>query len=161
MRILVKNGKGKEIIDDDVFTINSAFESRLLKIKVPLVSMRSAVQSGATGTSQSALAGGESGGAPGGGGGGISGGQAADEEGGDVAAQVENQRKNMIEASIVRIMKSRRTLDHANLVAEVTRQLGGRFKPTQQNIKKRIESLLEREYLERDKDDRRIYSYLA
>jgi len=161
MRILVKNGKGKEIIDDDVFTINSAFESRLLKIKVPLVSMRSAVQSGATGASQSALAGGESGGAPGGGGGGISGGQAADEEGGDVAAQVENQRKNMIEASIVRIMKSRRTLDHANLVAEVTRQLGGRFKPTQQNIKKRIESLLEREYLERDKDDRRIYSYLA
>jgi cullin 3 len=159
MRILLKNGKGKEIIDDDVFTINAAFESRLLKIKVPLVSMRSAVQSGATGASQAAIASGEAGGAPGGGGG-MAGGQAADEEG-DVIAQVENQRKNMIEASIVRIMKSRRTLDHANLVAEVTRQLGGRFKPTQQHIKKRIESLLEREYLERDKDDRRIYSYLA
>lgn len=161
MRILLKNGKGKEIIDDDVFTINAAFESRLLKIKVPLVSMRSAVQSGATGATQAAIASGEAGGAPGGGGGsGTAGGQAADEEG-DVIAQVENQRKNMIEASIVRIMKSRRTLDHANLVAEVTRQLGGRFKPTQQHIKKRIESLLEREYLERDKDDRRIYSYLA
>ena len=159
MRILLKNGKGKEITDEDIFTINAAFESRLLKIKVPLVSMRSAVQSGATGSTQAAL-GGETGGAPGGGGSGGSGGQAADEDG-DVIAQVENQRKNMIEASIVRIMKSRRTLDHANLVAEVTKQLGSRFKPTTQNIKKRIESLLEREYLERDKDDRRIYSYLA
>jgi cullin 3 len=98
MRILLKNGKGKEITDEDIFTINAAFESRLLKIKVPLVSMRSAVQSGATGSTQAAL-GGETGGAPGGGGGGGgSGGQAADEDG-DVIAQVENQRKNMIEAS--------------------------------------------------------------
>jgi hypothetical protein len=32
---------------------------------------------------------------------------------------------------------------------------------TSQFIKKRIESLIEREYLARDKDDARLYHYLA
>ena len=159
LRILLKSSKGKEIEDTDSFSANGAFESRFLKIKVPLVSMRSAVSSGATGgtgpVGRSATAGG------GGGGGGGGGYEGADEEGGDIMTQVENQRKNMIEAAVVRIMKSRKTLDHANLVLEVTRQLIGRFAPSPHDIKKRIESLLEREYLERDKDDKRIYQYVA
>ena len=37
--------------------------------------------------------------------------------------QVEEDRKPQIEAAIVRIMKSRRVLDHNNIVTEVTRQL--------------------------------------
>lgn len=51
-------------------------------------------------------------------------------------------------------MKTRKTLDNNNLVAEVTKQLSNRFRPTPQLIKKRIESLIEREYLERAEDDR-------
>jgi len=71
--------------------------------------MRSAVSSGATGGGGGAGAGRAGTGGAGGGGGGT---DAADEEGGDIMTQVENQRKNMIEAAIVRIMKSRKTLDH-------------------------------------------------
>ncbi|XP_057447618.1 cullin-3B-like [Lotus japonicus] len=75
--------------------------------------------------------------------------------------RVEEDRKPQIEAAIVRIMKSRRTLDHNNVVAEVTKQLQSRFLPNPVVIKKRIESLIEREFLERDKVDRKMYRYLA
>ncbi|XP_020231866.1 cullin-3A [Cajanus cajan] len=75
--------------------------------------------------------------------------------------RVEEDRKPQIEAAIVRIMKARRTLDHNNIVAEVTKQLQSRFLPNPVVIKKRIESLIEREFLERDKVDRKLYRYLA
>jgi hypothetical protein len=50
--------------------------------------------------------------------------------------------------------------DHA-LVLQVTRQLSPRFIPNPTLIKKRIESLIEREFLERDANDRKLYRYLA
>ena len=75
--------------------------------------------------------------------------------------RVEEDRKPQIEAAIVRIMKSRRVLDHNNIVAEVTKQLQSRFLPNPVVIKKRIESLIEREFLESDKVDRKLYRYLA
>jgi len=75
--------------------------------------------------------------------------------------RVEEDRKPQIEAAVVRIMKSRRVLDHNSIVAEVTKQLQARFLPNPVVIKKRIESLIEREFLERDKVDRKLYRYLA
>ncbi|KAJ0043708.1 hypothetical protein Pint_19238 [Pistacia integerrima] len=44
---------------------------------------------------------------------------------------------------------------------EVTKQLQSWFLPNPAVIKKRIESLIEREFLERDKVDRKLYRYLA
>lgn len=78
-----------------------------------------------------------------------------------VQVAVEEDRRHLIEAAIVRIMKARRTLEHNTLVAEVTKQLTSRFSPAPAHIKKRIESLIEREYLERTAEDRRVYNYLA
>ncbi|KAJ1267473.1 hypothetical protein BS78_07G058900 [Paspalum vaginatum] len=75
--------------------------------------------------------------------------------------RVEEDRKPQIEAAIVRIMKSRRVLDHNSIMTEVTKQLQPRFLPNPVVIKKRIESLIEREFLERDKTDRKVYRYLA
>ncbi|XP_054810471.1 cullin-3A-like isoform X1 [Prosopis cineraria] len=75
--------------------------------------------------------------------------------------RVEEDRKPQIEAAVVRIMKSRKFLDHNNLVAEVTKQLQSRFLANPTEVKKRIESLIEREFLERDESDRRFYRYLA
>eukprot|EP00898_Chlorokybus_atmophyticus_P002087 jgi/Chlat1/287/Chrsp1S03176 len=75
--------------------------------------------------------------------------------------KVEEDRKPQIEAAIVRIMKARRVLDHNNIISEVTKQLQARFLPNPAVIKKRMESLIEREFLERDKNDRKLYRYLA
>ncbi|KAL3622406.1 Cullin-3A [Castilleja foliolosa] len=75
--------------------------------------------------------------------------------------RVEEDRKPQIEAAIVRIMKSRMVLDHNNLIAEVTKQLQSSFLANPGEIKKKIESLIERDFLERDNVDRRLYRYLA
>ncbi|AES96670.1 putative cullin protein, neddylation [Medicago truncatula] len=79
----------------------------------------------------------------------------------DTRQKVEEDRKPQIEAAIVRIMKSRKQLEHNNLMAEVTQQLQSRFLTNPTDVKKRIESLLEREFLERDPVDRKLYRYLA
>lgn len=57
--------------------------------------------------------------------------------------------------------QARKTLQHNDLIAEVTRQMNSRFSAVPAFIKKRIESLIERDYLERGKDDRRMYTYMA
>ena len=44
-------------------------------------------------------------------------------------------------------------MEHNNLVAEVTKQTAARFVPNPNMIKKRIETLIEQEYLERAPDD--------
>ena len=75
-------------------------------------------------------------------------------------ARVEEDRSATIDAAIVRIMKSRKTLGHQTLVSEVLSQLTF-FKPNAKQIKKRIESLLEREYLERSEENVGCYNYLA
>jgi len=79
----------------------------------------------------------------------------------DIPDSVVEARKNRVEAALVRVMKARKTLEHNNLIEEVVKQLTSRFPVDPNFIKKRIESLIEREYLERDKENRRIYHYLA
>ncbi|KAI8974297.1 Cullin 3 [Pilobolus umbonatus] len=75
--------------------------------------------------------------------------------------KVDEERHHQIEASIVRIMKDRKVMEHNLLIAEVTKQLSSRFMPSPVMIKKRIEALIDREYLERSENDRRSYRYLA
>ncbi|ENN76322.1 hypothetical protein D910_04372 [Dendroctonus ponderosae] len=75
--------------------------------------------------------------------------------------KVDEDRKHEIEAAIVRIMKSRKRMPHNILVTEVTDQLRSRFLPSPVIIKKRIEGLIEREYLARTPEDRKVYTYVA
>eukprot|EP00249_Psilotum_nudum_P024289 c29145_g1_i1 orf=643-2550(+) len=78
-----------------------------------------------------------------------------------VIEDVDKDRRYAIDASIVRIMKSRKVLQHQQLVSECVEQLGRMFKPDFKVIKKRIEDLIAREYLERDKDNPNMFRYLA
>ena len=111
--------------DDDSFTFNAAFKSKMKRVRVTLVAHKE--------TDGSSTA---------------------------VPAPVQEDRRHLIEAAIVRIMKTRKTLPHTNLIAAVIEQLKSRFMPSPQDIKKRVESLIEREYLERSRD-RKQYDYLA
>ncbi|KAM3400918.1 hypothetical protein ACQJBY_000996 [Aegilops geniculata] len=78
-----------------------------------------------------------------------------------VVEDVDKDRRYAIDASIVRIMKSRKVLGHQTLVMECVEQLGRMFKPDFKAIKKRIEDLITRDYLERDKENPNVYRYLA
>lgn len=63
-----------------------------------------------------------------------------------------------IDAAIVRIMKTRKSLSHKLLVSELLTQL--KFPMKQSDLKKRIESLIDREYLERDSDSPNVRTLL-
>ncbi|XP_071698690.1 cullin-1-like [Rutidosis leptorrhynchoides] len=78
-----------------------------------------------------------------------------------VVEDVDKDRRYAIDASIVRIMKSRKVLGHQQLVTECVEQLSRMFKPDFKAIKKRIEDLITREYLERDKENPNLFRYLA
>lgn len=64
-----------------------------------------------------------------------------------------------IDAAIVRIMKTRKSLSHKLLVQELLIQL--KFPIRAQDLKKRIESLIDREYLERDEQNPQVRSLVS
>ncbi|KAF7020545.1 hypothetical protein CFC21_033626 [Triticum aestivum] len=78
-----------------------------------------------------------------------------------VVEDVNKDKRFSIDASIVRIMKSRKVMGHQQLVAECVEQLSRMFKPDIKIIKRRIEDLISREYLERDLETANTYRYLA
>ncbi|CAB4015420.1 cullin-4A isoform X1, partial [Paramuricea clavata] len=81
------------------------------------------------------------------------------EENVNTTERVFQDRQYQIDAAIVRIMKTRKTLSHNLLVSEVYNQLKFPVKPA--DLKKRIESLIERDYMERDKEIQNQYHYVA
>ena len=155
-KVLSKEPKTKQVADEDTFAFNSAFKSKLYRVRIlPLARGESKEERDAT------------------------------------REKVDEERKHQIEAAIVRVMKARKTMEHSQLIAEVTQQLSARytstpslapplalscvirpkinppppsplrFMPNPMVVKKRIEWLIEREYLERSKKDRKVYQYLA
>ncbi|XP_068107301.1 cullin-4B isoform X1 [Hyperolius riggenbachi] len=81
------------------------------------------------------------------------------EEQASTTERVFQDRQYQIDAAIVRIMKMRKTLSHNLLVSEVYNQLKFPVKPA--DLKKRIESLIDRDYMERDKENSNQYNYVA
>ena len=139
-RILKKGSKGRGITSDsDTFTFNADYTSKLKRIRIALVKETSMTGTRTAAADQAAAAPSHS----------------------TIPVAVEEDRRHLVEAAIVRIMKARRRSDHNDLIAEVTKQLSVRFTPTPQFIKKRIESLIEREYLERAENEHRVYEYVA
>lgn len=119
-KVIRKTPAGTKINNTDSFTANEKFASNLRKIRIPMASLDSTMNT----------------------------------------KRVEEDRTIAIEAAIVRIMKARKTLQHQQLLSEVLAQLNF-FNPNPRVVKKRIEALIEREYLERSSDNAQVYNYLA
>eukprot|EP00095_Tigriopus_kingsejongensis_P010955 maker-scaffold129_size324999-snap-gene-1.22 protein:Tk10955 transcript:maker-scaffold129_size324999-snap-gene-1.22-mRNA-1 annotation:"Cullin-2" len=73
---------------------------------------------------------------------------------------VDEDRKMYLQAAIVRIMKSRKVLKHTLLIQEVISQSKSRFTPSIPMIKKVIENLIDKAYIERTKNSDE-YAYMA
>lgn len=83
------------------------------------------------------------------------------EETRETDTRLEAERAQVVEAALVRIMKSRKLLPHSELVAEAVNQLRRRFTPKPVSIKLAIDKLIEKEYLERDEQDKKMLKYLV
>lgn len=83
----------------------------------------------------------------------------SEEENDKTRCKVIEDRKMQIEAGIVRIMKMRKKLNHTDLMSELTEQLN--FPIRQVDFKKRLEDLLDQEYIKRNDEDKNVYEYLA
>ncbi|KAJ2332771.1 hypothetical protein GGH91_006091, partial [Coemansia sp. RSA 2671] len=128
-RILNKTPKSRDIKPTDTFVFNMEFKSPQYRIRIPVVSARSNIET--------------------------------EKEKAVSQAVIGQERLYLIEAAIVRIMKTRKQIPHDVLVNETISQLAPRFLPSSKMIKDGIGKLLDREYLQRSPDDPRLYIYLA
>jgi cullin-4 len=108
--------------DGDIFSFREEFTSKLRRIKINQIQLRS-----------------------------------TPEEQEHTHEQVFADRQYQVDAAIVRIMKFRKHMSHSQLMSEVFDLC--KFPMNASDLKKRIESLIDREYLERD--DNNGYNYLA
>ncbi|XP_060681069.1 cullin-2 isoform X2 [Hemiscyllium ocellatum] len=74
---------------------------------------------------------------------------------------VDEDRKMYLQAAIVRIMKARKVLRHNALIQEVISQSRARFNPSISMIKKCIEVLIDKQYIERSQTSADEYNYVA
>ncbi|EOD30458.1 hypothetical protein EMIHUDRAFT_468368 [Emiliania huxleyi CCMP1516] len=147
VRVLRKEPKGREVDGSDRFFLDASFKHPLFRIKINSIQTRES--------------------------------EAENEQ---TSERVFQDRQYQIDAAIVRVMKARKTLSHSLLMSELFQQgpppppprpppprLTSRRLPRGQlkfplkppDLKKRIESLIDREYLERDPKSASTYIYLA
>lgn len=131
-RLLKKEPMSRDVSPTDQFSYNAEFKHQFRKFKVALVSEQS------TNKVENA------------------------EERKETQKKADDQRGLLIDAAVVRIMKARKTMTHQQLMTETIQMLSTRFQPEVSMIKKKIETLIEREYLERGSDPANpSYNYLA
>ena len=70
-------------------------------------------------------------------------------------------KKVSIEAAVVRIMKSKKVAKFNVLAADVRKVLQDYFQPSDSLLRRMIEDLIKREYLERDEDEMNLFRYKA
>jgi cullin-4 len=76
-------------------------------------------------------------------------------------AHIEADRKQELDAAIVRIMKAKKKLTFEQIKSEVIIAVKNRFVPEIKHIKQRVDCLVESEYLKRDEDVKDLFVYLA
>jgi len=75
--------------------------------------------------------------------------------------KISEERRYAVEATIVRIMKTQRQLRYAELSSQVVSALAPIFQAQAKTIRKRVDDLVERDYLELDEADDSLIKYVA
>ncbi|KAH5061799.1 hypothetical protein HBI73_205420 [Parastagonospora nodorum] len=83
------------------------------------------------------------------------------EENKETHERVAADRNYETQAAIVRILKARKRISHAELVAETIKATRSRGTLEVSGIKKNIDRLIEKEFLEREEDNAGWYAYIA
>ncbi|TBU26329.1 Cullin-4B [Dichomitus squalens] len=76
-------------------------------------------------------------------------------------SSIEADRKHALDAAIVRVMKGKKELTYEQLKTATIEAVKNHFVPEVSMIKKRIEGLMEQEYLRRDEEDQNRFFYVA
>ncbi|EMG48910.1 hypothetical protein G210_0445 [Candida maltosa Xu316] len=137
-RLLIKIPMSREVKETDVFKLNEKFKAPSVKVKISTVASSSSV----TPSNKSKKT-------------------EKEEEIEEVNANIKEGRRIEISAAIVRILKSRQTIKHNDLIEELIKQLSNRFQPSIILIKQIIEDLIDKEYLKRDETEKNVYTYIA
>ncbi|KAF2863208.1 Cullin-domain-containing protein [Piedraia hortae CBS 480.64] len=124
LRPLRKHPKGKDINDDDTFTINESFVHPKYRVKINQIQLKE-----------------------------------TKEENKETHIRVAQDRAFECQAAIVRILKSKKTISHQQLVSELIKATISRGVLAMADIKKNIDRLIEKDYMERA--DGNMYTYLA
>ncbi|KAJ2848833.1 hypothetical protein IWW36_003051 [Coemansia brasiliensis] len=77
----------------------------------------------------------------------------------EIEEHIHLDRMYRVDAALVRIMKARKTLEHDKLSSELLNQID--FNVAAAELKERIETLLERDYIRRDDSNQSTYHYIA
>lgn len=131
VKLLTKQTPKPEFTDTEIISINLKFDNNMLRI--PLIPVVSAAKMASEG---------------------VHGGKSIE----DVDEEVMKLRALQTDAIIVRIMKGRKKEKNNELIEQVIRQTT-MFQAQPAMIKRRIESLIEKEYLARDPTDRSTLIY--
>jgi cullin 4 len=144
-KLLVKRPHGKEVQPGDEFLLNVKFEDRRRKFHVNAIQQQETVSSlhnlwCSHLTHPHPL---------------------QPEEDKETSRHIDQDRSYAIDAAVVRIMKGSKRLKFEELKTKTVEALKAHFVPNIADIKKQIESLVMREYLERDEKDKNMYCYVA
>lgn len=74
---------------------------------------------------------------------------------------IETDRKHVLDAALVRIMKGKKELHMEHLKTAIIEAVKGHFVPSVQLIKERIDAMTEEEYIKRSDKDMNTFVYLA
>ena len=74
---------------------------------------------------------------------------------------VMKQREFEIEAAMVRVMKARNRLEWNQVQVQVIEILKARFTPDAKTLKRRLESLIDRKFMDRDESDPKTIVYIS
>ncbi|KAH3765828.1 Cullin 1 [Pelomyxa schiedti] len=75
--------------------------------------------------------------------------------------QMMDDRKFLLKATIVRLMKAKKKSGHAELIQQTIAEVSKIFQPSEAAIKQAIESLIEQEYIARSTDKTSEYEYVS